>query len=128
MTLSFITSFGHPITVYSYNMILAQWSKRWLLSFNVTICKVLRIGNSTVHCSHQYTPQEVTLEFLDDMRDQGTIINSKLKFHAHSDSVTNKANDTLGLIIKSLSVRALILNFWCVHNLNTTMQSGVLIA
>ena len=33
--------------------VLVQWSKRWLLSFNVSLCKILHIGNSTVHCSHQ---------------------------------------------------------------------------
>ena len=63
--------------------VLAQWSKRWLLSFNATKCKVLHIGNSTVHCSHQYIIQEVTIELLDNMCDLGIIIDSKLKFHAH---------------------------------------------
>ena len=47
-----------------------------------------------VHATRSYT------RALDDMRDLGIIIDSKLKFHAHSDSVTNKANGTLGLIYK----------------------------
>ena len=94
--------------------VLAQWSKKWLLSFNVTKCKVLHIGNSTVHCSHQYTLQEVPLELLDDMRDLGIVIDSKLKFHAHTDSVTNKANRTLGLIYKVFECRDsdIILNLY----------------
>ena len=65
---------------------------------NVTKCKVLHIGNSTFHCRHQYVLQVVTLELLDDMCDLSIIIDSKLKFHAHSDLVANKANGTLGFI------------------------------
>jgi len=101
--ISFIASFGHLMTVYSYNIIqmfLHNGLKDGFVNFNVTKCKVLHIGNSTVHCSHQYTLQEVTVEILDDMCDQGIIIDSKLKFHAQSDSVIHKANSTLGLIYK----------------------------
>ena len=61
--------------------VLAQWSKRWLLSFNVIKCKVLHIGNSSVHCSHQCTLQEDAFNLLDDVCDLGIIIDPKLKFH-----------------------------------------------
>jgi len=37
------------------------------------------------------------LELLEDMRDLGINIDSKLKFHTHTDIVTNEANHILGL-------------------------------
>jgi len=39
-------------------------------------------------------------ELLDDMLDLGICMDSKLKFHIHTDLVANKANYTLGLIYK----------------------------
>ena len=66
-----------------YIDVLVQWSKRWLLLFNVTKCKVLHIGNPTA------TSTCYKKLHLDDIHDHGIIIDSKLKFHAHSDSVTN---------------------------------------
>jgi len=80
--------------------ILAQWSKRWLLSFNVSKCKVLHIGKTTSHCNHQYKLHEVMFELLDDLHDLGIYMDSKLKFNIHNDLMTNKVNCTLGLIYK----------------------------
>jgi len=80
--------------------VLVQWSKTWLLSFSVNKCKVLHIGNTAINCNHQYMLQDVELELLEDMRDLGIYVDSKLKFHVHTDIVTNKANRTLGLIHK----------------------------
>jgi len=47
----------------------------------------------------------MVLELLDDMRDLGICMDSKLRFHIHTDLVTNKANRTLGLIYKVFECR-----------------------
>ena len=80
--------------------ILEQWSKQWLLSFNVIKCKVLHIGNPVANCNYQYTLCGVLLETVEDTRDLGIYIDSKLKFHVQTDFTTNKANRVLGLISK----------------------------
>jgi len=72
--------------------VLAEWSKKWLLSFNVSKCKVLDIDNAATPCHHQYTLQQDALELLENIRDLGINMDSKLKFHTHTDTVTNKAN------------------------------------
>jgi len=61
---------------------------------------VLHIGNTAIHCNHQYTLQDVELELLEDMQDLGIHVDSRLKFDVHTDIVTSKANRTLGLIHK----------------------------
>ena len=82
------------------DIILQQWSEKWFLSFNVTKCKILHIGNNATNCIHHYTLYWVDLELLGDIRDLGIQIDSKLKFHVHTNSVANKANCILGLISK----------------------------
>jgi len=61
---------------------------------------VLHIGNTAIQSNHQYMLQDVELELLEDMRDLGVHVDSKLKFHVHTDIVTNKDSCTLGLIHK----------------------------
>ena len=80
--------------------ILEQWSEKLLLSFNVTKCKILHIGNSATNCNHKYTLHGVVLELLEDTCDLGIYMDSKLKFHIHTDFIANKANCILGLISK----------------------------
>jgi len=59
--------------------VLVQWSKTWLLSFNVNKCKVLHIDNTAIHCNHQYTLQNVELELLEDMQDLEIHIDSRFE-------------------------------------------------
>ena len=70
--------------------VLEQWSETWLLSFNVTKCKILHIDDSHV----------VMFELFEDIRDLGICMDSKLKFHTHTDFTANNANCILGLISK----------------------------
>ena len=80
--------------------VLEQWSETWLLSFNVTKCKILHIGNPAANCHHKCTLHGVVLELLEDIRDLEICMDSKLKFHTHTDLTANKANRILGLISK----------------------------
>ena len=74
--------------------ILLDWSKRGLLSFNILKCKVLHIGNAPY--TGNYTIAGIRLELLDNIRDLGIQIDSKLKFHIHTDMVAKKAYRILG--------------------------------
>ena len=47
----------------------------------------------------------VYLELLDNMHDLGILMDSKLKFHMHTDSVVNKSYRVLGLIKKSFECK-----------------------
>ena len=78
---------------------LLNWFNTWLLNFNIPKCKVLRIGTSTF--PQNYTLNGTPLDNVQDMRDLGVIIDSKLNFHSHSTYIVSKANRLLGLIRKS---------------------------
>ena len=78
---------------------LFKWSKLWLLSFNISKCKHLRIGQQS-HSS-SYTLDVITIDSVVNMRDLGVIIDSELKFHSHTNSAASKANRILSLISKS---------------------------
>ena len=78
---------------------LMEWSKLWLLSFNISKCKHLRIGSGLCHAS--YTLDGVEIESVDYMRDLGVNIDANLKFHSHANSCVLKANRILSVIAKS---------------------------
>jgi len=78
---------------------LADWSKDWQLSFNITKCKRMHIGYGNP--CQQYEMQGLTLEETSEERDLGVIVDQKLKFHAHCTTTAGKAFRTLGLIRKS---------------------------
>ena len=53
---------------------LFEWSKLWLLSFNISKCKHLRISQQS-HSS-SYTLDGITIDSVVNMRDLGVIIDS----------------------------------------------------
>ena len=81
---------------------LFEWSKLWLLSFNISKCKHLRIGQQS-HSS-SYTLDGTTIDSVVNMRDLGVIIDSELKFHCHTNSAVSKANRILSFISKSFII------------------------
>ena len=83
--------------------ILLDWSKHWLLFFNVSKCKALHIGNTPY--TGNYHLEGTQLELLDNFRDLGIQIDSKLKFHVHTDIVVKRAYRVLGLIYKSFECK-----------------------
>ena len=84
--------------------IMLDWSKQWLLSFNVSKCnKVLHIGSTPY--TGNYTLEGIQLEILDNFRDLDIQIDSKLKFHIHTNTVVRKAYHVLGLICKSFECK-----------------------
>ena len=106
--------------------VLEQWSETWLLSFNVTKCKILHIGNPAANRNHKYTLHGVALELLEDICDLGICMDSKLKFHTHTDLTTNKANRILGLISKVFECKDsdIMLKLYKSHCLSIIMQFG----
>ena len=64
-----IRSFEDCLVLQNNINILLDWSKRWLLSFNILKCKVLHIGNAPY--TGNYTIAGIQLELLDNIRDLG---------------------------------------------------------
>ena len=83
--------------------IMLNWSKHWLLSFNVSKCKVLHIGSTSYNGN--YTLDGIQLELLDNFCDLGMQIDSKLKFYIHTNAIVKKAYHVLRLICKSFKCK-----------------------
>ena len=64
---------------------------------------MLHIGNTPY--TGNYALDGIQLELLDNYRDLGIQIDSKLKFHIHTDTVVKKAYRVLGLIRKSFECK-----------------------
>jgi len=82
---------------------LKEWSKKWVLKFNVTKTVVMHLGN-TNQC-YSYYMDDQQLQVVSEHKDWGIIIDSSLKFHNHTTSVINKANRVLGLIKKTFNLQ-----------------------
>ena len=69
------------------------------MRFNVSKCHLLHLGKP--HQYGQYNIQGNLISPSDSVKDFGVLIDDKLKFHAHTASVTAKANRILAIIHKS---------------------------
>ena len=76
------------------------WVNKWQLKFKISIilCYLLHLGKS--HGYGECNIQGITITSTDTIKDLGVIIDNNLKFHAHTESVTSKANRTLTNIRK----------------------------
>ena len=75
---------------------LVDWSQRWQMSFNVSKCKVLHLGQSN-HNLH-YSMNGVTLVSVEDEKDLGVNISNSLKPSKQCAMAAAEANQILGLI------------------------------
>ena len=83
---------------------LGEWSKDWLLQFNLDKCHVLTLGKheNIVH-AHNYHLNNHELEHVFDEKDLGIILDPELKFEEHIAAKVKKANSIMGLIRRSFS-------------------------
>ena len=75
---------------------LGEWSKDWLLQFNLK-CHVLTLGKheNIVH-AHNYHLNNHELEHVFDEKDLGIILDPELKFEEHIAAKVKKANSIMG--------------------------------
>ena len=80
---------------------LSNWSRKWLLSFNVAKCKTMHVGYNNP--KNDYHLQGNILEKSDLEKDLGVFVSSDLKPSAHIAKVAAKANGRVGLIKRTFS-------------------------
>ena len=79
--------------------ILYEWSKTWLLNFNISKCYLLHLGPIHLYGKYYINGSEITPT--ESVKDLGIIVDSSLKFHVHTSTVAARANRLLALINKS---------------------------
>ena len=83
---------------------LADWSRKWLLKFNSSNCKVIHFG----HNNHEYN---YTLNNYDNLevsveeKDLGIHVSNNFKFSSHISKITAKANSILGRINRTFTYK-----------------------
>jgi len=94
-------------TIKSYNdfvqlqqdiNLLAEWANKWQLKFNVSKCNWLHLGRQ--HGFGEYTIGDIAITSCNVVRDLGIQVDSLLKFHDHTSTITKKANRLLSIIHK----------------------------
>ena len=90
---------------------LFQWSEEWQLKLNPAKCKVLTLTPRTKPVIGVYTIGREELERVQEMRDLGVLIDKKLTFGAHVESVVKRGNRALGLLMRSLQTGKMVIHY-----------------
>ena len=80
---------------------LQSWSVRWGLILNPAKCHSFTMTLRRAPVRTQYSIGNAILNSVDEIRDLGVILDSKLTFSAHISHVVRQANRSLGLLIRS---------------------------
>lgn len=89
---------------------LQDWSDKWLLKFNTSKCKVLRVGPQRIETKYTMGDKGDTLMETTVERDLGVWIDGNLTFREHILKTAKRANMMLGIIrrtFKSLDAKNL---------------------
>ena len=85
---------------------LCQWSKDWLLKFNIKKCKIVSFGPEKFHADYQMMDDDGTIHQLareDSEKDLGVLFTNNLNFEKHINNTVNKANTIIGLIKRNFT-------------------------
>ena len=85
--------------------IISERSKSWNMALNPTKCVAIRYGG---RCSEErvpYTLDGVALDFVTQYRDLGVVVDERLRFHPHVDSVICKAGGLACNLLRSTKRR-----------------------
>ena len=77
-----------------------------ILALNPSTCKALTVTLRRAPVQTTYRINSIPLEAVDEMRDLGVIIDSKLNFSSHVSRIVGQANRALGLLTRSFQTGA----------------------
>ena len=104
---------GHQALQDDLNRI-QEWARTWKMEFNVNKCKIMHMGNSNTE--HTYVMGSTELVTTTEERDLGVIIDHKLDFGRHIQTIVARANRMLSLIRISFACmeKTMFLNLYLV--------------
>ena len=83
--------------------VLADWSTKWLMGFNIKKCATLSITNKKHPVTVDYTLLNESIPRVKQYKYLGVTITHDLKWNTQCKLTTQKANRTLGLLRRTLS-------------------------
>jgi hypothetical protein len=84
---------------------LAEWEKKWGMSFHPEKCSVLRIHRKRQPIEFDYSLKGCKLSTEEHSKYLGVYISQNLSWNHHIDTITKKANSTLGFLRRNLQIR-----------------------
>ena len=81
---------------------LKEWGSRWGMRFNVSKCNIMRLAWSRQPITKFYTLGNKIIEELNQVKYSRVTSTSELNWSTHIDVTTNKANSTLGFLMRDL--------------------------
>jgi hypothetical protein len=87
-----------------------EWSKKWLMRFNVKKCKVMHVGKNNKRSAHVYTMEDSsgTAQVLQETmleRDLGVLISYDLKWRSQVEAAAARANRVFGIFKRVFQCR-----------------------
>ena len=85
---------------------IKDWGDSWGMHFNSSKCKILRITRSLNPQIHPYYMGDNLISQVHVYRDLGFMVTSDLTWKIHVDSITKKANRSLGYVKRTCGFKA----------------------
>ena len=99
-----ISSEGESVTLQNDLHILEIWEKQWDMSFNPSKCQILHITRAKCPIQTRYILHGTVLDSVPSAKYLGVTISNNLSWTPHIDSVSRKANQTLGFLKRNIKV------------------------
>ena len=86
---------------------VCDWSKKWQLPLNSQKCKELRLGiskdSAEAYILSSHDNKETSISRVEEMKDLGVVMDSKLKFDKHIAEISRKATGVLASIKRTMT-------------------------
>ena len=82
---------------------LADWSTKWLMEFNIQKCATLTITRKHKPSLREYELLNKSIPRVDEYKYLGVIVSKDLRWNAHCQAILHKASKTLGLLRRTLA-------------------------
>ena len=83
---------------------IEEWASKWQLKFHPKKCKTMRIGDKYPRYNYTMTAEDGTIVKLEETvveKDLGVVVDNKLTFSHHINSIVARANQVMGMIRRS---------------------------
>ena len=90
-----------PLTFQADLRSLEEWSKKWLLHFNVGKCKIMHLGAANTHAP--YFLNGTQLAEVSQEKDLGVVVDQDLKFHHQTAAAIAKGSQMLAVVKRSFA-------------------------
>ena len=85
---------------------LERWESDWQMSFHPKKCEAIHITTKKKPILHKYTLHGHTLSSVPQIKYLGVHISNDLKWNSHINSISSKANQTLGFLKRNLKINS----------------------